>query len=64
MAFVGVKYNSFNQKLIEVHKQDEEILAKYGIQTDIEDDECFVCGAEKLNFFIARQIKRELREVI
>ena len=54
MAFVGVKYNSFNQKLIEVHKQDEEILAKYGIQTDIEDDECFNCGAEKLNFFYSK----------
>ena len=57
MAFVGVKYNSFNQKLIEVHKQDEEILAKYGIQTDIEDDECFVCGAEKLNFFYSKTNK-------
>lgn len=54
MAFIGVKYNSFNQKLIELHKQDEEILAKYGIQTDIEDDECFVCGAEKLNFFYTK----------
>ena len=57
MAFVGVKYNSFNQKLIEVHKQDEEILAKYGIAVDIEDDECFVCGAEKLNFFYSKTNK-------
>ena len=57
MAFVGVKYNSFNQKLIELHKQDEEILAKYGIQTDIEDDECFNCGAEKLNFFYSKTNK-------
>lgn len=54
MAFVGVKFDNFNKKLIEVHKQDEEILAKYGIQTDIEDDECFVCGAEKLNFFYSK----------
>ncbi len=57
MAFVGVKYNSFNQKLIEVHKQDEEILAKYGIAVDIEDDECFNCGAEKLNFFYSKTNK-------
>lgn len=57
MAFIGVKYNSFNQKLIEFHKQDEEILAKYGIQTDIEDDECFICGAEKLNFFYSKTTK-------
>ena len=57
MAFVGVKFDNFNRKLIEVHKQDEEILAKYGIQTDIEDDECFVCGAEKLNFFYSSTTK-------
>ncbi|MEX6495098.1 toprim domain-containing protein [Fusobacterium animalis] len=57
MAFVGVKYNSFNQKLIEVHKLDEEILAKYGIAVDIEDDECFNCGAEKLNFFYSKTNK-------
>lgn len=57
MAFIGVKYNSFNQKLIELHNQDEEILAKYGIQTDIEDDECFICGAEKLNFFYSKTTK-------
>lgn len=54
MAFVGVKFDNFNKKLIEVHKQDEEILAKYGIAVDIEDDECFNCGAEKLNFFYSK----------
>ena len=57
MVFVGVKYNSFNQKLIELHKQDEEILAKYGIAVDIEDDECFNCGSEKLNFFYSKTNK-------
>ena len=56
MAFVGVKFDNFNKKLIEVHKQDEEILAKYGIAVDIEDDECFNCGAEKLNFFYSKNI--------
>lgn len=57
MAFVGVKFDNFNKKLIEVHKLDEEILAKYGIAVDIEDDECFNCGAEKLNFFYSKTNK-------
>ena len=57
MAFVGVKFDNFNKKLIEIHKQDEAILAKYGIAVDIEDDECFNCGAEKLNFFYSKTNK-------
>ena len=52
--FVGVKYNNFNKKLEELHSKDIEILEKFGINHEIEDEICFVCGAEKLNFFYSK----------
>ena len=52
--FVGVKYNNFNKKLEELHSKDIEILEKFGINHEIEDEICFVCGTEKLNFFYSK----------
>ena len=52
--FVGVKYNNFNKKLELLHSKDIEILEKFGINHEIEDEICFVCGAEKLNFFYSK----------
>lgn len=52
--FVGVKYNNFNKKLEELHSKDIEILERFGINHEIEDEICFVCGAEKLNFFYSK----------
>ena len=54
--FVGVKYNNFNKKLEELHSKDIEILEKFGINHEIEDEFCFNCRAEKLNFFYSRNI--------
>lgn len=51
---VGVKYTNFNKKLELLHSKDIEILEKFGINHDIEDEICFVCGAEKLNFFYSK----------
>ena len=56
MAFVGVKYNNFNQKLELLHSRDIEILEKFGINHEIENEFCFSCGAEKLNFFYSRNV--------
>ena len=53
---VGVTYNSFNKKLEDLHSKDIEILEKFGINHEIEDEICFVCGAEKLNFFYSKNI--------
>ena len=53
---VGVTYSSFNKKLEELHQKDIEILEKFGINHEIEDEICFVCGAEKLNFFYSKNI--------
>ena len=57
--FVGVKYNNFNQKLELLHSKDIEILEKFGINHEIEDEFCFNCGAEKLNFFYSRNINTD-----
>ena len=51
---VGVKYTNFNKKLELLHSKDIEILEKFGINHEIEDEICFVCGAEKLNFFYSK----------
>ena len=51
---VGVKYSNFNKKLELLHSKDIEILEKFGINHEIEDEICFVCGAEKLNFFYSK----------
>ena len=53
---VGVKYINFNKKLELLHSKDIEILEKFGINHDIEDEICFVCGAEKLNFFYSKNV--------
>lgn len=53
---VGVKYANFNKKLELLHSKDIEILEKFGINHEIEDEICFVCGAEKLNFFYSKNI--------
>lgn len=53
---VGVKYTNFNKKLELLHSKDIEILEKFGINHDIEDEICFVCGAEKLNFFYSKNV--------
>lgn len=53
---VGVTYSSFNKKLEELHQKDIEILEKFGINHEIEDEICFVCGAEKLNFFYSKNV--------
>ena len=52
--YVGVKYNNFNKKLELLHSKDIEILEKFGINHEIEDEFCFSCGAEKLNFFYSK----------
>lgn len=60
---VGVKYTNFNKKLELLHSKDIEILEKFGINHEIEDEICFVCGAEKLNFFYSKNInERTLAE--
>jgi hypothetical protein len=51
---VGVTYSSFNKKLEELHQKDIEILEKFGINHEIENEICFSCGAEKLNFFYSK----------
>lgn len=56
---VGVKYNNFNKKLELLHSKDIEILEKFGINHEIEDEICFVCGAEKLNFFYSKNINEK-----
>lgn len=60
---VGVKYTNFNKKLELLHSKDIEILEKFGINHEIEDEICFVCGAEKLNFFYSKNVnERTLAE--
>ena len=60
---VGVKYTNFNKKLELLHSKDIEILEKFGINHEIEDEICFNCGAEKLNFFYSKNInERTLAE--
>lgn len=51
---VGVKYTNFNKKLELLHSKDVEILEKFGINHEIENEICFSCGAEKLNFFYSK----------
>ena len=53
---VGVRYTNFNKKLELLHSKDVEILEKFGINHEIEDEICFVCGAEKLNFFYSKNV--------
>lgn len=53
---VGVKYTNFNKKLELLHSKDIEILEKFGINHEIEDEICFSCGVEKLNFFYSKNI--------
>lgn len=53
---VGVKYTNFNKKLELLHSKDIEILEKFGINHEIEDEICFSCGAEKLNFFYSKNV--------
>ena len=53
---VGVKYTNFNKKLELLHSKDIEILEKFGINHEIEDEICFNCGAEKLNFFYSKNV--------
>lgn len=53
---VGVKYTNFNKKLELLHQKDIEILEKFGINHEIEDEICFNCGAEKLNFFYSKNV--------
>lgn len=60
---VGVKYTNFNKKLELLHSKDVEILEKFGINHEIENEICFSCGAEKLNFFYSKNInERTLAE--
>ena len=59
---VGIRNNSFNKKVIELHKLDEQILAKFGLNTEIEDEICFNCGAEKLNFFYSKNVRETEEE--
>lgn len=60
---VGVKYTNFNKKLELLHQKDIEILEKFGINHEIENEICFSCGAEKLNFFYSKNIdERTLAE--
>lgn len=54
LVLVGVKYSNFNKKLELLHSKDIEILEKFGINHEIEDEICFSCGAEKLNFFYSK----------
>ncbi len=51
---VGVRYTNFNKKLELLHSKDIEILEKFGINHEIENEICFSCGAEKLNFFYSK----------
>ena len=51
---VGVRYTNFNKKLELLHSKDVEILEKFGINHEIENEICFSCGAEKLNFFYSK----------
>ena len=53
---VGVRYTNFNKKLELLHSKDIEILEKFGINHEIENEICFSCGAEKLNFFYSKNI--------
>ena len=53
---VGVKYTNFNKKLELLHSKDIEILEKFGINHEIEDEICFNCGVEKLNFFYSKNV--------
>lgn len=53
---VGVRYTNFNKKLELLHQKDIEILEKFGINHEIEDEICFSCGAEKLNFFYSKNV--------
>jgi hypothetical protein len=60
---VGVRYTNFNKKLELLHSKDVEILEKFGINHEIENEICFSCGAEKLNFFYSKNInERTLAE--
>lgn len=60
---VGVRYTNFNKKLELLHQKDIEILEKFGINHEIEDEICFSCGAEKLNFFYSKNVnERTLAE--
>lgn len=60
---VGVRYTNFNKKLELLHQKDIEILEKFGINHEIENEICFSCGAEKLNFFYSKNIdERTLAE--
>ena len=59
IKYVGVKYNNFNKKLELLHSKDIEILEKFGINHEIENEFCFNCGAEKLNFFYSRNINTD-----
>ena len=60
---VGVRYTNFNKKLELLHSKDIEILEKFGINHEIEDEICFSCGAEKLNFFYSKNVnERTLAE--
>ena len=60
---VGVKYTNFNKKLELLHSKDIEILEKFGINHEIENEICFNCGAEKLNFFYSKNVnERTLAE--
>lgn len=52
--YVGVKNKNFNDKLEKLHSIEEKILDHYGIVPTSENMNCFKCGAEKLNFFIAK----------
>lgn len=56
---VGVKYTNFNKKLELLHSKDIEILEKFGINHEIEDEICFNCGAEKLNFFYSKNVNEK-----
>lgn len=59
---VGVKYTNFNKKLELLHSKDIEILEKFGINHEIEDEICFSCGAEKLNFFYSKNTNERTQE--
>ena len=52
--YVGVKNKNFNDKLEKLHSIEEKILDHYGIVPTSENMNCFKCGAEKLNLFIAK----------
>lgn len=56
---VGVRYTNFNKKLELLHSKDIEILEKFGINHEIENEICFSCGAEKLNFFYSKNVNEK-----